>query len=113
MFLQRLTPSAADPEITRPEPERLIEGDPVHTTWSVEEDRGLYCGIWQSTPGAWRCTYEEWEYIYVHEGRAVITGDDGERLEIGPGDSFIMRPGFTGEWRVLETIRKDYVILFR
>ncbi|MDF2140759.1 cupin domain-containing protein [Paenirhodobacter sp. CAU 1674] len=113
MLLQALTPAATDPETSRPDPEKLISGDPVHTTWNVEDDRGLYCGIWQSTPGAWRCSYDEWEYCRILSGRAVITGDDGSRLEVGPGDSFILRPGFSGRWEVLETIRKDYVILFR
>jgi len=43
----------------------------------------------------------------------VIEGDDGSRLEVGPGDAFVLRPGFSGIWRVLETLRKDYVILYR
>ena len=50
----RLTPDAALPVTERPTPERLISGDPVFTTWNVEERDGLYCGIWQSTPGKWR-----------------------------------------------------------
>lgn len=113
MLLEALTPAAAEPEVTRPDPEKLVEGDPVHTTWNVEDDNGLYCGIWQSTPGAWRASYEEWEYCRILIGRAVIEGDDGSRLEVGPGDAFVLRPGFSGIWRVLETLRKDYVILYR
>jgi len=27
------------------------------------------------------------------------------------GDSFVLRPGFKGSWEVLETTRKQYVIL--
>lgn len=44
---------AADvaPETGRPDPARLIAGDPVFTTWNVEDRHGLWCGIWQSTPG--------------------------------------------------------------
>lgn len=108
--LARLDTTGA-PEITRPE--TVIDGDPVHSSWNLEDDRGLYCGIWESTPGAWRAHYEEWEYCRILSGHAVLEGDDGETLAIGPGDSFVIRPGFTGIWRVSETLRKDYVILYR
>lgn len=106
----RLTPSAAEPETSRPAPEKVISGDPVHTTWNAEERDGLYCGIWQSTPGKWRISYDEWEYCRILEGRSVITDDKGNEYLLGPGDSFILRPGFSGTWEVLETTRKDYVI---
>jgi len=112
MLIERLVP-VGEPEITRPDPERLIDGDPVHSAWNAEEDDGLFCGIWESTPGAWRVRYEEWEYCRILSGRAIIEGNAGERLEVGPGDAFMIRPGFEGLWRVIETIRKDYVILIR
>jgi uncharacterized cupin superfamily protein len=112
MLIERLSPRG-EPEITRPAPERLIEGTPEHRTWSVEEDEGLFCGIWESTPGAWAVRYEEWEYCRILTGRSVIEGADGSRLEVGPGDAFLLRPGFAGVWRVIETTRKDYVILCR
>jgi uncharacterized cupin superfamily protein len=46
----------------------------------------------------------------VISGRCVIAGDDGSRLEAGPGDAFVIEPGFTGSWEVLETMRKRWVI---
>ncbi|WP_415183350.1 cupin domain-containing protein [Phaeovulum sp.] len=105
-----LTPTAATPETSRPDPAKLISGDPVHTTWNVEDRDGLYCGIWQSTPGKWRVSYDEWEYCRILSGRSVLTGADGSVQSVGPGDSFIIRPGFSGTWEVLETTTKDYVI---
>ena len=42
MRIYRLTPAAAAPETTRPAPEKVLAGDPVHTTWNAEEDAGLY-----------------------------------------------------------------------
>lgn len=113
MNLFPLTPDVAEPEITRPDPARVLAGDPVHTTWNAEDRDGLYCGIWQSTPGTWRVAYDEWEYCRILAGRSVITGDDGTRMQVGPGDSFVIRPGFTGTWEVQETTRKDYVIVLR
>ena len=109
-LFERLTPAAVEPEIDRPAPEKLLAGDPVFTTWNVEEVDGLYCGIWQSTPGKWRISYDEWEYCRILEGRSVITGEDGAEYPLSVGDSFILRPGFKGTWEVLETTRKDYVI---
>ncbi|MGB3177162.1 MAG: cupin domain-containing protein [Albidovulum sp.] len=106
----RLTPEAAAAEHDRPSPEKLISGDPEFTTWNAEEINGLYCGIWQSTPGKWRISYDEWEYCTILSGRSVITSDDGTAYPLEAGDSFILRPGFSGTWEVIETTRKDYVI---
>ncbi|MBQ4826337.1 cupin domain-containing protein [Leisingera sp. HS039] len=107
---QRLTTSAAEPETERPDPAKVVAGDPVFTTWNAEERDGLYCGIWQSTPGKWRISYDEWEYCRILHGRSVITSDDGTEYALAAGDSFILRPGFSGTWEVIETTRKDYVI---
>lgn len=107
----RLTPAAADPVTERPAAAKVLAGDPVFTTWNAEERAGLYCGIWQSSPGKWRIAYDEWEYCRILAGRSVITEDGGLAQEIAAGDSFVIRPGFRGTWEVIETTRKDYVIL--
>lgn len=108
-LLIAVSPSG-EPEITRPEPQKVLAGDPVHSTWNIEERDGLYCGLWQSTPGKWRITYDEWEYCRILDGVSVLTGDDGSQMTVRAGDSFIIRPGYTGTWEVIETTRKDYVI---
>jgi hypothetical protein len=99
-----------EPEVSRPDAEKVLSGDPVHTTWNLEERDGLYSGIWQSTPGKWRISYDEWEYCRIHEGVSVISEDGGAAVTVKAGDSFILRPGFRGSWEVVETTRKDYVI---
>ena len=98
------------PVVSRPDPAKVLEGDPVHTTWNLEDRDGLYAGIWQSTPGTWRIAYDEWEYCRILSGRSVITLDGGAAQAVETGDSFILRPGFRGTWQVLETTVKDYVI---
>jgi len=100
-----------EPEAGAPAPDRVISGAPKFRTWNVEErDGGLYAGIWESTPGKWRIVYDEWEFCHILSGVSVIAEDGGDAHTVKAGDSFVLRPGFTGTWEVLETTRKDYVI---
>lgn len=108
--LQRVTRDGCMPETSRPDPAKVLAGDPVHTTWSLDEADGLYCGLWQSTPGKWRVSYAEWEYIYIHAGHSILTDTNGAATPLRAGDSYIIRPGFEGTWEVVETTLKDYVI---
>lgn len=108
--LQPLTPTGIAPEVTRPDPGRVIAGDPVHTTWSIEERDGLIAGIWESTPGTWRVDYTEWEYCRILSGTSILTEDGQPPVTVRAGESFVLRPGFRGTWEVVETTRKDYVI---
>lgn len=97
-------------ESETPAKEKLISGAPVFTTWNLEERDGLYCGIWRSTPGKWRVSYDEWEYFRLTEGISVITDASGKETTLRAGDAFVVRPGFSGTWEVIETTTKDYVI---
>jgi uncharacterized protein len=98
------------PEVDRPAPDRVIAGDPVFTSWTLEDRDGLYCGIWESTPGAWRVSYDEWEYCRILSGVSILTEEGGAPVTLRAGDSFVLRPGFRGVWEVVETTRKDFVI---
>ena len=109
-LIVNLNTDAADAEHNAPAPEKVIAGEPKFTTWNVEERDGLYCGIWEATPGKWRISYDEWEYCRILSGVSVLTEEGGEAVTVRAGDSFILRPGFKGTWEVLETTRKDYVI---
>lgn len=108
--IERVTRAGIQPDITRPDASKIVAGDPVHTTWNIEDCDGLYCGLWQSTPGTWRISYAEWEYIYIHSGHSVLTDADGQQTVLKAGDSYIIRPGYCGTWDVIETTLKDYVI---
>jgi uncharacterized protein len=106
----RVTREGTEPEITRPDPAKVLAGDPVHTTWNIEDRDGLYAGLWQSTPGKWRVSYSEWEYFHILSGHSVLTAADGTVTDLRAGDSLVIRPGLTGTWEVVETTLKDYVI---
>jgi uncharacterized cupin superfamily protein len=93
-----------------PAPDRVLSGNPTFRTWNVEERDGLYAGIWEATPGKWRIRYDVWEFCHILSGVSVIAEEGGEARTVKAGDSFILRPGFTGTWEVIETTRKEYVI---
>lgn len=110
----RVSPDAVPPRHDRPDPGKVISGSPRFTTWSIEDRDGLFCGIWKATPGKWRIAYDEWEYCRILSGRSVITdAATGHSHLVAAGDSFVIRPGFRGTWEVVETTRKDYVILLQ
>ncbi len=109
-LLYRLDTAAVEPEESRPDPAKVLAGDPVHTTWNMEDGDGLYCGVWRSTPGKWRISYDEWEYCRILEGVSVIAEDGGPATTVRAGDGFVLRPGFRGAWEVIETTVKEYVI---
>ena len=109
--LMRVTRDGTDPEVSRPDPAKVLFGDPVHSTWNLERRGGLYAGLWHSTVGEWTCTYSEWEYVHILAGVSVLTDTAGMTTTLKAGDSFVIRPGFAGTWRVVEPTLKDYVIL--
>lgn len=99
-------------EIGAPEPSRILRGDPHWRTWMLDEsaDGKVFAGVWESTPGAWRVVYDEWEFCTILSGVSVVTPDGGPPVTLKTGDSFVIRPGFSGVWEVVETTRKSFVI---
>jgi len=94
-------------------PERVVDGDPRHTSQTRHADGALQTGTWTSTPGRWRAFDGRDEFCTLLEGRVALIADSGERQEFGPGDSFLIPNGFEGEWEVMETATKHFVILHR
>ena len=44
------------------------------------------------------------------EGVCELVGEDGVSQRFAAGDSFVIEPGFKGVWRVLEPMRKKFVV---
>lgn len=101
-----------DKSDARPAPERLLAGMPEQHMANFFSDKTgqFHCGVWESTPGRWRVTYTENEFCHVTEGRVRISDAYGRAKVFGPGDSFVIPAGFEGEWDVLESMKKLYVI---
>ncbi|WP_237152204.1 cupin domain-containing protein [Oryzibacter oryziterrae] len=97
-----------------PLPERLIAGAPTFKTWALDEakDGKVLTGIWLATPGETRSIKGEvFEFCYILDGLVEITPDGGVPVTYRAGDSFLMKPGFTGVWKTVETVRKIYVVV--
>jgi uncharacterized cupin superfamily protein len=94
-------------------PDRVAGGAP-HTVASIDYQQGekIFAGEWSATTGAWSVKYEEWEFCHVLEGVCELETSDGETRRFQAGDSFIIEPGFVGVWRVIEPMKKRYVIRY-
>lgn len=99
----------------RDEPGRVVEGDPEQriVLHHVDAAAGLRVGSWTSTPGRWRAFEGRDEFCHILAGRCALIHADGTRAEFAAGDSFHVPHGFRGEWEVIETTTKSFVILDR
>ncbi len=112
-LLKTIDPKPLDaPRESRPAPDRLISGDPSFKTWPQDaaRDGTINTGVWEATPGETRSIKgETFEFCHILAGVIELTEDGGEPATYRAGDSFVMKPGFTGTWRTVETVRKIYL----
>ena len=104
-------PTTAPKESSCP-PDRLVEGAPQFKTWALDASRNgeVNTGIWQATPGVNRSIKgETFEFCHILEGVIELTPEGGEPVIYRAGDSFVMKPGYKGLWRTIETVKKIYV----
>lgn len=103
---------ATTPKEALPDAERLVEGNPSFKTWALDASRNgeVNTGIWQATPGVTRSIKGEmFEFCHILEGVIELTPEGGEPVIYRAGDSFVMKPGYKGLWRTIETVKKIYV----
>lgn len=100
------------PREYRPPAERVIEGDIICRNWNVDsgKDDSVRAGVFESTQGTNRSIKgETWEYCAILSGVAEISEDGQAPVMVKAGDHFIMKPGYKGTWRTIETVRKIWV----
>lgn len=105
---------SSEPRRSGPLPERLIAGDPTFATWAQDESRGgtVRTGVWEATPGETvSIKGETLEFCHLLSGVVEIAEKDGPTRTFRAGDSFVMKPGFVGVWKTVETVRKIYVVV--
>lgn len=105
----RVTPVPATPA-----PDRLIAGSPEFLTWALDSSRDgqVKTGIWQATPGETRSIKgDTFEFCHILEGVVELTEEGQAPVTYRQGDSFVMKPGYRGTWKTIETVRKIYVVV--
>ena len=106
----------APAQIDRPQPHRLIDGNPVRQTLNLVDVAAtgrLYCGVWRSEPGHWAIVMgaAECELFTVLQGRCRVHSSDGSSQEAGPGEAVFIPAGFTGSFEVIEAMMKTYAVV--
>jgi uncharacterized cupin superfamily protein len=88
-------------------------GDPQTSTlvFRAGDERAPEVGVWECTPGSWTIENRpDAEVCVILSGRARMTDEGGEPVEIGPGDTLVLPRGWSGRWEILEPLRKIFVI---
>lgn len=68
-------------------------------------------GYWECSPGRFRRQVAKAEYSYLISGRGSFTPDGEDPIVFQAGDSVYFPPDTEGEWEIVETVRKAFVIL--
>lgn len=95
-----------------PLPERLIAGNPAFRGWQQDAAKGgaIRTGVWEATPGEYLSIKgDTFEFCYILEGVIELTEEGQPPRIFKAGHSFVMKPGFKGRWKTIETVRKIYV----
>ena len=74
------------------------------------DDGSSECGIWTCTPGVWECHVTKDEFCHFLAGRCTYTHESGEVIEIHPDTVAFFPKDWKGTCRVVETVRKVYMI---
>lgn len=103
-----------EPKHSKAAADRLVSGDPSFKTWAQDQSRNepVRTGVWEATPGETRSIKGETvEFCYILSGVIELTEEGQRPRTFRAGDSFVMKPGFVGIWKTIETVRKIYVIV--
>ena len=92
-------------------PANQPQGEPVACIRSKSLHDAPNCGVWECTPGKWRRAVTQAEFSHFVTGRCRFHADTGETLDIEAGDAVLFPPNTQGTWEIIETVRKNYLIL--
>jgi len=92
--------------------DKCVVGQPIQRTWNhfSSDDQKFFAGLWEAEPGCWKINYTENEFCQILSGKSILRDAAGNERPLSAGDNFTIPAGFRGEWEVLETTRKIYVI---
>ncbi len=100
------------PDVADAPADRLREGSGEARVWnSFSDPEGrFHVGHWQAEPGVIEVNYTETELCVLIEGGVRLTDETGS-VEFGPGEAFLIKPGFRGTWESIGRVTKIYAIL--
>jgi uncharacterized cupin superfamily protein len=75
----------------------------------ANEGQNQFHGVWQAAPGI-HANLPGQETVVILSGRATVTGEGGDSIEVAAGDLVFIDAGEVATWKVHETIRKVFVI---
>lgn len=82
-------------------------------TWSnrlyTNAEGNQFHGVWQADPGV-HANLPGQETVVVLRGRATVSNENGDSIEVGPGDLVFVDEGEVATWTVHEQLRKVFVI---
>ena len=111
LVIDALSPGV-EPIVSAADPASTVAGDPATLTWELDRtpDGSVETGIWEIAPGTWNFTADCWEIMHIVAGHSELTETEtGKTHVLTAGSVFLMRPGFTVVWKVIETTRKIWV----
>lgn len=79
-----------------------LDGGDLSGPWAI--------GIWGVEKGEFELTYGASEFVTILEGRAILS-KDGSSEEVKAGDSFFTQKGETVRWKVLEDLKKSFIVV--
>lgn len=90
--------------------EPIVEGAPFAYEIVVSDDRDGFFAVWACDAGVYpRVKDRRGSFMYILEGDATITDQDGTRHHL-TADSVVVLPyGWAGQWDIRRTIRKVYL----
>jgi uncharacterized cupin superfamily protein len=84
---------------------------PAQTNSSFFQEGNLTAGTWECEPGTLQLDLEVTEFCHLLKGHWVLTSESGQVTEIKAGDSWVFPRGWKGTARVVQTVRKVYLIV--
>jgi uncharacterized protein len=104
---------AKDPNVDSTPAAVLLHGTGDTKTWpALATANGVVTsGIWESEPFSKKKSHpDSMEFCYILEGTVEISDNEGNASSYGPGEAFIVQPGFDGVWKSVTRVRKYFVI---
>jgi len=95
-------------------PAKIVEtGDPRSKTWTAATftaGSSVSTGIWTAEPGTLKIkSYPVDEVFTVLSGKIIATNADGSVVEVEPGQSCLLRKGWSGLFQTFQGTRKCFV----